>query len=154
LKLPAEGYQGGAPKTFPLPRMQRSKTVGSGKDREVVHDRTTSDKLRSRELAVWREVWGTPQATAWAKPRWQWLWPTIAEYCRLKTVVEAEPDANAALVAQLHRYRDQIGLTKAGMRELGWDIAEDEVAQQRDERPSEEPQGEAPRRRLTAVPGA
>ena len=132
LLLPAEGYTDGAPAEFPLPRIQRYLTTGTGKDRETVYDRTGSDKLRKRELQIWRDVWTTPQAKAWAQPRWRWLWPTIGEYCRLKALVEFAPDANASLVAQLHRYRDQVGLTKAGMRELGWDIAEDELAARRD----------------------
>ncbi|MCL1871014.1 MAG: hypothetical protein FWF90_11455 [Promicromonosporaceae bacterium] len=113
--------------------MQRTTiTVIDGK-RVRESDKAATERFRRREKAIWDEVWTTPQAAAWAKPRWQWLWPTIAEFCRLKAVVDAEPDANAALVAQLHRYRDQIGLTKAGMRELGWDIAADELAEKREE---------------------
>ena len=32
--------------------------------------------------------------------------------------------ASAALVAQLHRFRDQLGLTPAGLRDNGWRIAD------------------------------
>lgn len=157
LMLPAEGYAESAPADFPLPRIQRYATTGSGKDRETVYDRTGSDKLRKRELQIWRDVWTTPQAAAWAQPRWRWLWPTIGEYCRLKALVESAPDSNAALVAQLHRYRDQVGLTKAGMRELGWDIAEDALAarrQERDETPATGPAPERTRRLRSAGGGA
>jgi hypothetical protein len=66
----------------------------------------------------------------------------------LKTVVEFAPSASAALVGQLHRYRDQIGLTPAGMKENGWAIAADEVGVKRDEKPVEPV---APVRRLRAV---
>lgn len=104
--LPSEGYSGEVP-DFPLPP-KRAKA------------------LRDRELAVWVEAWATPQACAWALEPWRW--PVIAEYCRVKTAVELAPVAPAALVGQLHRYRDQIGLTPAGLRENGWAVASDEVA--------------------------
>jgi hypothetical protein len=55
-------------------------------------------------------------------------------------VVEIEPDANASLVAQLHRFRDQIGLTPAGLKENGWAIARDETAAKRGaKRPAAKP---------------
>lgn len=98
--LPNEGYQGVVPE-FPIPG-------GDG-----------------REVEVWAEVWRTPQAAAWAFESWRW--PIVAEYCRLKAIVEADPAASAALVAQLHRYRDQIGLTPAGLRDNGWVIAQPEI---------------------------
>src|SRR5690625_4375043 len=97
--LPNEGYQGEVP-PFPL---------GAGPDLVVM-----------REIEIWAEAWTTPQAAAWAQDEWRW--PIIAEYCRLKAIVEVNPAASAALVAQLHRYRDQIGLTPAGMRENGWAV--------------------------------
>lgn len=108
------------------------------------------DEVRSRELEVWVEAWRTPQAAAWAREAWRWS--IIGEYCRLKAVVEAAPDKSAALVGQLHRFRDQIGLTPAGLKENGWAIAADEVASKRVERDDRagEPK-EAPKRRLRAV---
>src|SRR5690606_25985695 len=45
-RLPAEGYTGKAPK-FPLP------------------------EPTAREHQVWRELWTTPQAAAWAKEKWR-----------------------------------------------------------------------------------
>lgn len=119
--LPREGRSGRAP-AFPLPirRFWKSDDVG-----DVVEDRLRTRAFRDRELAVWRSSWKTPQACGWESNGW--LWETIAEFCRLKTVVELEPDSNAALVAQLHRYRDQIGLTSAGLKDLGWRIADEPV---------------------------
>ena len=103
--LPAEGYTGRAPK-FPLP------------------DPTP------RERAVWRDVWRTPQACAWALPSEAWRQRTVAMYVR--TVVRCEaPDAPASLLAQLHRFADQVGLTTAGLAEMGWKVAVDEVGQAR-----------------------
>ena len=92
--LPNEGFQGEIP-DFPKP---------------VEHDRV---------LDLWNEAWRTPQAAAWKLESWRW--PVVAEYCNIAFLVEV--DAFAALIAQLHRYRDQLGLTPAGMRDNGWAIA-------------------------------
>lgn len=98
--LPNEGYDGNVPE-FPLPNPS------------------------VRELAIWADAWTTPQACAWSLEPWRWQ--TVAEYARFKAMCEAEP--NASLIGQLHRYRDQIGLTPAGLKENGWSIATDEIAQ-------------------------
>lgn len=108
--LPNEGFQGEVPE-FPLPSP----------------DAEGMESLGLRELAIWAEAWTTPQACAWSLEPWRWS--IIAEYCRLKAIVEFNPGSNAALVTQIHRYRDQIGLTPAGLRENGWAIAVDQVAQ-------------------------
>ena len=143
--LPSEGYTGRAP-AFPLPKVDRY-IVAEGTRGP---DKTGSTRFRAREVAVWRESWKTPQACAWARESWRW--PTIAEFCRLKTVVELEPDANASLVAQLHRFRDQIGLTPAGLKENGWAIATDETAKKRDTAAAPARQASA-RDRLKVVAG-
>lgn len=122
--LPSEGYDGDTPE-FPLPRTVRFDTHFEDGKRVRESDQGATDAFRERELDVWAEAWRTPQACAWSLEPWRW--PTVAEFCRLKTIVEMEPDANAALVAQIHRFRDQIGLTPAGLRENGWAIARDEV---------------------------
>lgn len=133
--LPSEGYGGEAPE-FPL------------------GPSATDDLTASREAAIWVEAWTTPQACAWSMEPWRW--PVVAEYCRLKAVVELSPAANAALVTQLHRYRDQIGLTPAGLKENGWAIARDETAAKREGREqqatSEQQQGSA-RDRMKVVDG-
>lgn len=96
--LPSEGFDGEAPE-FPLPGAS------------------------ARELDIWVDAWTTPQACAWAIEPWRWQ--MVAEYARFKAMCEVEP--NASLIGQLHRYRDQIGLTPAGLKENGWAIASDEV---------------------------
>lgn len=132
--LPREGRPG-RPPAFPLGQLQMwdEYYVGSGRDRERVKekDESATKAFRARELAIWSDAWGTPQACVWEREPWRWQ--TVAEYCRLKTVVERAPAASASLVAQLHRYRDQIGLTPAGMRENGWALAKDEVTERRAE---------------------
>ena len=96
-KLPAEGFSGEVP-DFPL---------GGASE---------------RELEVWARLWKTPQAAAWAVDEWRWM--TVAMYTRLFARVE-DPEATAGLTAQLHRFADQIGMTTAGLAEMGWKISRD-----------------------------
>ena len=118
-QLPAEGYDGEAPE-FTLPN--------------------PSD----RELRVWANLWRTPQAAAWAREPWRHS--VVENYARW-TVRSEDPEASAAIMAQVHRLGDQLGLTPAGLRENGWVIARDEVTPKRAERSAPS----APTRRLRAV---
>ncbi|MDY6054356.1 hypothetical protein [Micrococcus sp.] len=103
--------------------------------------------MSGRESMKWASLWRTPQAAAWAREPWRW--DTVAMYCRWAVVCES-PDAPASVLAQVHRLGDQIGMTPAGLRENGWSIARDEVAQRREVK-AEAVAAEAPRRRLRAV---
>ena len=152
--LPSEGYKGAIP-DFPLdPIVLFAEHFEDGaKVREV--DQESSADFHSREGVVWTEAWRTPQGAAWAVE--SWCWPVVAEYVRLKVTVELDPGSNAALVGQLHRYREQIGLTPAGLRLNGWQVARDEVSSRRDEKDSTPKssgrQMSARERRLKAVGG-
>ena len=95
--LPPAGFDGEAP-DFPLP--------------------LASD----RELAMWAQVWTTPQACAWSLEPWRHH--IIAMYVRTFVLAENAEEPNAALLGQIHRFGDQIGLTPAGLKENGWKIAE------------------------------
>lgn len=75
-----------------------------------------------RELQVWAEAWTFPQANAWALPSERWRLGTVAMWVRVKVRCEAE-DAPASLFANVHRYADQIGMTTAGLAEMGWKVA-------------------------------
>jgi hypothetical protein len=79
---------------------------------------------------VWAKLWKTPQAAAWAGESWRW--PTVGQYVRWSVRMEAA-DAPASLGAVVMRLADQIGMTPAGLRENGWQVAKDEVAAKRDE---------------------
>lgn len=125
--LPAQGYAGEAP-DFPLP--------------------LPSD----RELEVWAQVWTTPQACAWSMPSESWRVPTVAMWTRTRVRCEAE-DASASLMGQLHRFADQVGLTTAGLAEMGWKVAVDETADRRVESPSPIASSDDPRDRLSVVAG-
>lgn len=93
--LPADGFQGDVP-VFPLP------------DESV------------RESEVWADLWRTPQAAAWSVEPWRWR--VVAMYVRWSVRME-DVEANAALVSQVIRLGDQIGMTPAGLKENGWQIA-------------------------------
>jgi len=105
--LPSEGYAGPVPE-FPLP--------------------DASD----RELEVWASVWRSPQACAWSMPSESWRVRTVAMWTRLSVRCE-DLEAGAALYAQLHRFADQIGMTTAGLAEMGWRVKVDEVSVKREE---------------------
>ena len=126
--LPSEGFQGEIP-PFPLPG--------------------ASD----RELEVWESAWRTPQACAWSLPSEMWRARTVALWVRT-TVRCEDPEAPASLLAQLHRFADQVGMTTAGLAEMGWAIAVDEVAAKASEKgDSAEPARKSSRDRLSVVNG-
>lgn len=106
--LPAGGFDGPVP-DFPLPLASE------------------------RELEVWAAAWRTPQACAWSMPSEAWRTRTVAMWVRLSVRCE-DPEAGAALLGQLHRFADQIGMTTAGLAEMGWVVAVDEVGSKRNEK--------------------
>lgn len=101
--LPSEGYTDAAP-DFPLPNASQ------------------------RELDLWAQVWGYPQACAWAREPWRWN--TVAMWVRTFVTCEGD-EASAADKGSLHRFADQIGLTPAGLKENGWTVAHDETTGKR-----------------------
>lgn len=101
VELPASGYEGEPPE-FPFP------------------------DVTDRELVVWAEVWGSPQAVAWAVEPWRW--PAVGMYVRVRVRSE-DLDAGASLLAQLHRFADQVGMTPAGLRENGWAVSSEVAAE-------------------------
>lgn len=103
--IPAEGYRG------EIPNWPRGIERGDDGKETVV-----SKKARS----LWRELWRCPQGAAWINQPWRN--ELIAEYCQVMAVVAVDPGKSAALIAQLHRYRDQLGLTPSGMKENGWKL--------------------------------
>lgn len=126
--LPAQGYDGPVP-AFPLA------------------------EPTEREIEVWEALWRTPQACAWSMPSESWRVRTVGLYAR--TVVRCEAaDAPSALLGQLHRFADQIGMTTAGLAEMGWSVAVDEVSAKAAEKSGDTPMPrQSSRARLSAVPG-
>ena len=106
--LPAEGYDGDAP-AWPL-----------------------EPAANATERSYWERAWRTPQACAWSMPSESWRIPTVARWVRLSVRCDA-PDAGAAPLGQLPRFADQIGMTTAGLAEMGWKVTVDELSERRDE---------------------
>ena len=85
-------------------------------------------------------------------PSQAWRQRTVALWVR--TVVRCEePDAPASLLGQLHRFADQIGMTTAGLAEMGWAVAVDVVAEKREDNEAAAPVRQSARDRLSVVPG-
>jgi hypothetical protein len=120
--LPAEGYDGPVP-DFPLP------------------------DASGRELEVWAQAWRTPQACAWSLSSEKWRQQTVAMWVRVKVRCE-DPEAGATLYGQLHRFADQIGMTTAGLAEMGWQVAVNDLAEHEPQPAEQQPKRE---RRLRAV---
>ena len=104
-----------------------------------------------RESEVWVSAWRTPQAWAWSQPSERWRIRTVAMWVRLSVRCE-DPEAGAALLGQLHRFADQIGMTTAGLAEMGWKVATDEVAEKRGES-KPEPARSSSRDRFEVISG-
>ena len=51
----------------------------------------------------------------------------MAQWCRVFARCE-DPEVIPGVLVQLHRLGDQVGLTTAGLREIGWQVATDELA--------------------------
>ena len=90
------------------------------------------------ELAVWEKAWRTPQACAWSMPSESWRTPFVARWVRLSVRCD-EPDAPGNLFASLFRLEDRIGLSTAGLAEMGWKVAVDEMAEKRSDQPAAPP---------------
>lgn len=148
--LPAEGYDGPVPE-FPLMSRRVMRWEYEDKKRYEVVDEDSTQLVADREEELWEWAWSTPQACAWSMPSESWRINTIAMWVRTFVICESD-QATAADKSSLHRFADQVGLTTAGLAEMGWKVAVDELAGKRTEReqaeaPTEEPES-APVRRL------
>lgn len=74
----------------------------------------------SRHRAVWNEIWRHPQACVWVKQRWRY--PVVAELVRLMVMTEQE-DCAVGIWSAIRQRRDDLGLSTAGRRLEGWEIA-------------------------------
>ena len=107
----------------------------------------------SRHETVWSQMWSTPQACAWSMESWRW--PIIADL--VKWSVRSEPaDAPASLGTVVRQLRDDCGLSKAGLTQNGWAIAEDQLAAKAAETADRDTDAKpaSSRDRLKAVGGA
>jgi hypothetical protein len=71
-------------------------------------------------LALWRELWATPQAVAWDDLGWTRV---VARYCRWVVAAEsAHAEPPVALLAELRQLEDRLGLSPMAMARLRWTI--------------------------------
>ena len=131
--LPAQGYRGPVPE-FPLPARVVSRWEFEEKRRFQVADTDATEAVAERERELWAWLWRTPQACAWSMPSESWRLHTIALYVRTFVICEGS-EATAADKGSLHRFADQIGMTTAGLAEMGWKVAVDEVGAKRATQP-------------------
>lgn len=121
-QLPSEGYSGDVP-DFPGP-------------------------ISDSAFKWWEWAWTTPQAALWATPQWSWVIPAVADWCRIKSMLEAS-DAPASLWASLRQREGDILLSNDALLRAGYTVAVDELGLKRD---SAEPQHrKSSRERLRAV---
>lgn len=71
---------------------------------------------RKHELALWRDLWKTPQATQWEKLSWT---RDVAQYARHKVRAEQGSLDDAKEARQM---ADRIGLTPLSLLRLRWEI--------------------------------
>lgn len=121
-QLPTDGYDGPVP-DYPAP------IVGSA-------------------FKWWEWAWSTPQAALWATPQWSWVVPAVADWCRIKALLEA-PDAPASLWAALRQREGDILLSNDALLRAGYRVAVNELSEKRSE--SAEPKRTSARDRLRAV---
>lgn len=128
--LPAEGYKGAAP-DFPLPRRDVFTKEWNEAGKQIqIFDAAETARVAERELEFWAWLWTTPQACAWSMPSEAWRLHTVALYVRTFVICESG-SATAADKGSLHRFADQIGMTTAGLAEMGWKVAVDQTAEKR-----------------------
>lgn len=100
------------------------------------------------EAELWGELWATPQAAAWERLGWT---REVAQYVRWKVKAESG-DLDASKEAR--QLADRLGLNPLAMLRLRWEVAPDEVAEQRQDR-TERQRPISARQRLKVVdPGA
>lgn len=130
--LPSEGYGGEAP-DFPLMPFVVMRWEYEDKRRFQVRDNEATEVFAERERELWEQAWTYPQACAWSLEPWRWN--TVAMWVRTQVVCESS-EATAADKGAIHRFADQIGMTPAGLKENGWAIARNELAEKSAERQS------------------
>lgn len=109
--------------------------------------RAEIDQAAEQETVLWAELWSTPQAVMWERLRWT---RDVAQYVRWKCRAE-QGDLEASKEARL--LSDRLGLNPLALLRLRWEVAPDEVAEQRTTRAKRSTAAARSRRGLKAVDG-
>jgi hypothetical protein len=102
--------------------------------------------LRGDAPDIWSELWATPQAVAWERLGWTRV---VARYVNVLSLCEDPESMNAALLGEARQLEDRLGLSPMAMLRLRWEVAADEVAEQREAKPAQDP-----RKRLKVADGS
>jgi hypothetical protein len=141
-------YAGPVPR-FPLPQVRMMVQMTEEGRRWKEFSAPMSDARNKREAELWAWAWTLPQAHVWAEDPWRLM--DIAMWVRTQAICEAE-DAAAGDRNSLHKFGVKIGMGPDGLKENGWSIARDEVAERRDEvEPVPEGRAASAKARLKAV---
>jgi hypothetical protein len=100
------------------------------------------------EAELWTDLWATPQAAAWERLGWT---REVAQYVRWKVRAESG-DLDASKEAR--QLADRLGLNPLAMLRLRWEVAEDEVGEQRQQRAAGRRPASAQRRLKVIDPDA
>ncbi|MFE7398839.1 hypothetical protein [Streptomyces sp. NPDC057557] len=100
------------------------------------------------ESELWTDLWATPQAVAWERMGWT---REVAQYVRWKVQAELG-DLDASKEAR--QLSDRLGLSPLAMLRLRWEVAADEVAEQREERTTRTAKKTARQRLRVVDPGS
>lgn len=119
--LPAEGRKGSAP-AFPLEKWRELEKNQPPEARNEALARG----LDARELAIWREIWKTPQAVAWEHLGWK---HDVGMYVR---VLVAGERGNLKAAGEARQWSDRLGLSQTAMLRNRWKIATDELGAKRE----------------------
>lgn len=99
------------------------------RERLAIYEARLKEQRRI-EAALWRDIWKTPAAAQWERLGWT---REIAQYVRFKVLTELG-DMDAAKEAR--QWSDRLGLSPLALLRLRWEIAADEVAEKRQDRPA------------------
>jgi hypothetical protein len=97
-----------------------------GKKAGRIEDVAETERIAARELELWRWAWRQPQAAAWIQDTEAFRIPIVAMWVRTFVICESG-EATAADKGSIHRFADQIGMTTAGLAEMGWKIVAGEA---------------------------
>ncbi|WP_193665372.1 hypothetical protein [Nocardioides kribbensis] len=84
--------------------------------------------LSTSEPPTWAELWTTPQAVAWERLGWTRV---VARYAEVVRMCENPEAMSVGFLAEARQLEDRLGLTPMAMLRLRWEVASDEVAEQR-----------------------
>jgi hypothetical protein len=98
----------------------------------------------SFELERWERIWRTPMAAAWVR---MGIETVVARYVRIAIMAEGFDKTTSMAVANIkgeaRQLETMLGLNPAALKRLEWEIAADEIEEQREAAPR--------RRKLKAV---